>query len=247
MSASNHARWTFVTRRNVLIGIMVFAVAAVLGFWFGGRSRSRQPEWDSGLRDTKPRSPSRSVGQAPQAGSATDAGRSGSPPAREGGGGSTGKGGPGEGGETQEEGQGGAGSDGRRSSGGAADGSPNGGDSKGGPVAGNQPADAGGTGDDAARPPAALPGRPRPKPRYDAKTACEVAERRLRQAESNRADGDPQNAYAAALDAFEALEPHAATDDYCRQLLGRAKRMLAELAESQNRQTRSLAVPTYFE
>jgi hypothetical protein len=74
-----------------------------------------------------------------------------------------------------------------------------------------------------------------------------VAERKLRQADSNRSDGDLANAYTAALEAFEAVEPHAEADTTCRQLLARAKRLLAEIAEKQNRKTAPRALPTLFE
>jgi hypothetical protein len=60
-------------------------------------------------------------------------------------------------------------------------------------------------------------------------------------------EGDNPNAYSAALEAFEAVEPHAQTDDGCSQLLARAKRMLADLAESLNRDAPPRAVPTYFQ
>jgi hypothetical protein len=114
-------------------------------------------------------------------------------------------------------------------------------------VAGNEAGTAAGTGNDSSQAPAALPGRPRPKPRYDAATSVEVAERHLRQAAADRTAGDLGAAYGKAVEAFEAVEPHAATDDACKQMLARAKRMCTELAESQNRENRPQPVPTLFE
>lgn len=181
------------------------------------------------------------AGEGSGAGGASGAGEGGS-----GGGGSgqgEGAGVAADGAEESGEGSGGGGSSGDASKG-VADG---GGGKEGGSVAGNEPGGEGGTAGEGSLPPAALPGRPRPKPLYDAKAAADVAERRLRQAETYRSDGDKSNAYAVALEAFETVEPHVATDDACRQLLGRAKRMLADLAESLNRETAPRPVPTYFQ
>lgn len=227
------------------------AASVLVGYLITGCSCTRRPEWDSGLRETEPMSTSARGGSAANgegdaavgasgAGMAGGVGDSGS------GGGGSGQG-EGVGGAADGKGTGGAGAGDSGSSGDAADGAADGGGKSGGAAAGTQPGGQGGTADNASIPPAALPGRPRPKPLYDAKTAADVAERRLRQANSIRSDGDLGNAYAAALEAFEAVEPHAPTDDACKQLRGRAKRLLGDIAEKLNHETSPRAVPTYFQ
>jgi len=104
-----------------------------------------------------------------------------------------------------------------------------------------------GAGNDAAEPPAALPGRPRVQPQYDAATAAQVAGRQLRGAEDRKNRGDFSGAYESAVEAFQAVEPHAAADDACAKLLARAKHLLAELAEKQKRKDPARDVPTFFE
>jgi hypothetical protein len=114
-------------------------------------------------------------------------------------------------------------------------------------VAGNRAGEAAGIGTDPSQSPAALPGRPRPKPRYDATTAAAVAERHLKRAASHRSSGDLGNAYADAIQAFEAVEPHATSDDACKHALARARTMLQDLAERQNRKPIPRATPSYLE
>lgn len=231
---------------------IAITMGVVIGPLIGGCSCSRRPEWDSGLRDSEPESSAAQSGASSMGGGAPvgeGSGTGGASEAGEGGasGGGSGQS-PGAGGAAVGAGKGGEGSGGSGSSGDASKGVADGGGGKeGGSVAGNQTRGKGGTAGDESLRPAALPGRPRPKPLYDAHAAAEVAERRLRQAETHRSDGDKSNAYGVALEAFEAVEPHAATDDACRQLLGRAKRILADLAESLNRESPTRAVPTYFQ
>lgn len=228
------------------LGVVATTLAVVLGSALGGCSCTRRPEWDSGLERRE--RPTRQAGGTEAGGSATPgtAGSGSGNGGGEGGGGGTGAG-TGAGGGGSGTGEQGEGDSGRGPAGGngagATDGSAKGGQEVAGPGSGT----AAGTGDEAAQPPAALPGRPRPKPRYDAGTASEVAERKLRSAEASQRKGDLGEAYAAALEAFEAVEPHAATDDACKAAFSRAKQMLTELAESQNRKTRPRAVPTLFE
>jgi hypothetical protein len=228
------------------LGFAATTLAVVLGSTISGCSCTRRPEWDSGLERRE--RPTRQAGGTESGGSATPgtAGSGSGNGGGEGGGGGSGAGagagGGGSGTGEQGEGNGGRGPAGGRGAG-MADGSAQGSPEVAGPGSGT----AAGTGDEAAQPPAALPGRPRPKPRYDAGTASEVAERKLRSAEASQRKGDLGEAYDSALEAFEAVEPHAATDDSCKAAFSRAKRLLTELAESQNRKTRPRAVPTLFE
>jgi|688.fasta_scaffold14562_8 hypothetical protein len=230
---------------------LVLVFAATMFMTACGCSCSRRPEWDSGLRDTEP------AKQAQRGGA--DAGRTASSRQGSGTGDGSGQGagdggkegggtGEGAGGSGKDPGTGGKGSGDRGAAGEGTSGSPDGDSQAGGaPVAGNEAGTAAGTGNDSSQAPAALPGRPRPKPRYDAATSVEVAERHLRQAATDRTAGDLGAAYGKAVEAFEAVEPHAAIDDACKQTLARAKRMCTELAESQNRENRPQPVPTLFE
>jgi hypothetical protein len=228
------------------LGVVATTLAVVLGSAISGCSCTRRPEWDSGLERRE--RPARQPGGTESGGSATpgNAGSgSGNGGDERGGGGTgagTGAGGGGSGTGEQGQGDGGRGPGGGNGTG-TADGPAKGSQEVAGPGSG----EAAGTGDDAAQPPAALPGRPKPKPLYDAGTASEVAERKLRSAEASQRKGDLGEAYAAALEAFEAVEQHAATNDACKAGLARAKQMLTELAENQNRKTRPRAVPTLFE
>lgn len=228
------------------LGFVATTLAVVLGSAISGCSCTRRPEWDSGLERRE--RPNRQAAGTEAGGSATPgtAGSGSGNGGDEGGGAGTGAGTGAGGGAsgTGEQGQGDGGSGPAGGNGtGTTDGSAKGGQEVAGPGSGT----AAGTGDEAAQPPAALPGRPRPKPRYDAGTASEVAERKLSSAEASQRKGDLGEAYAAALEAFEAVEPHAAANDACKAALARAKQMLTELAESQNRKTRPRAVPTLFE
>jgi hypothetical protein len=160
--------------------------------------------------------------------------------------GSGGSGGTGEGGQDNA-GAGGGGAPGKDSS--AASGSAQGGGAAadGKPMAGSGDGNAMGLGDDQTKPPAALPGQRKQPPRYDAAEAVQVAERELRRAVDRKNRNDFGAAYAAAVEAFHAVEPHAATDDTCAKILARAKRLLAELAEKQTRTNPPRSVPTFFE
>lgn len=231
---------------------LVLVFAASMFITAGGCSCSRRPEWDSGLRDTDPAKQAQrggadagstaSSGQGSGTGDGSGQGAGGG--GKEGGGQGTGEG---AGGSGKDAGTGGKGSGDRGAVGEGTSGSPDGGSQAGAaPVAGNEAGTAAGTGNDSSQTPAALPGRPRLKPRYDAATAVEVAERHLRQAAADRTAGDLGSAYSKAVEAFEAVEPHAATDDACKQALARAKQMCAELAKSQNRETVPQPVLTFF-
>lgn len=229
--------------------LLLLLTAGCLGPLFAGCSCTRRREWDSGLRETErsPGAKAEGKGDAPGQGSGSGSGNGSGNGNGDGSGGGLGSG-DGAGGAASNAGQGGEGSGSKGEAGEAADGAAGGGaKAGGGPVAGNQSGEAAGTGNEASQPPAALPGRPRPKTRYTASTAVEVAERHLRRAAANRDAGDLGNAYSEALEAFEAVEPHAASDNACQQLLSRAKRLCAELAESQNRDAQPRRVPTYFE
>lgn len=220
-------------------------LAITLGSILGGCSCSRRPEWESGLerRDRPTRQTGGTeLGNSAIPGDAGDGSGNGAGGAGDGAGGGSGTNGGASG--TGEQGQGDGGSGPAGGSGaGTADGSASGRQ----PVAGPGSGSAAGAGDAPDQPPAALPGRPLPKPRYDAAKATEVAENHLDRAVVSQRRGDLNNAYAEALEAFEAVEPHAATDESCKAVLSRAKRMLAELAESQNLKTRPRNVPTLFE
>lgn len=231
--------------------VLVFAASMFITAGCGGCSR--RPAWDSGLRDTEPTKQAQSGGakaastasSGQGSGTGDGSGQGAGDGGREGGGHGTGEG---AGGSGKDAGTGGKGSGDRGAAVEGASGSPDGGSQAGGaPVAGNEAGTAAGTSNDSSQAPAALPGRPRPKPRYDAATAVEVAERYLRQAAADRTVGDLGAAYGKAVEAFEAVEPHAAIDDACKQTLARAKRMCTELAESQNRENRPQPVPTLFE
>jgi hypothetical protein len=228
------------------LGLVATTLVVVLGSAVSGCSCTRRPEWDSGLERRE--RPTRQTGGTEAGGSATPgaAGSGSGNGGGEGGGGGTGAG-TGAGGGASGTGEQGQGDGGRGPAGGNGTGTADGPTKGSQEVAGPGSGTAAGAGDETAQPPAALPGRPRPKPRYDAGTASEVAERKLRSAEASQRKGDLGEAYAAALEAFEAVEPHAATDDSCKVALSRAKQMLTELAESQNRKTRPRAVPTLFE
>lgn len=232
---------------RIVAPLTLFAFVC-LGPLFGGCSCTRQPAWDSGLRDSEHTSGADTNGANPVAEQDSQEG-SGSGTANQpgdSGNGASAAGGAGIAATDGEKGVEGSAADGK--AGESADGSAEGGTrTDGTPLAGNEAGKAAGTGDDASEAPAALPGRPRPKPRYDAATAVEVAERHLRRASSNRADGDIAEAYGEALAAFEAVEPHAAADSDCSKMLGRAKRVLADLAELHNRESSPRPVPTLFE
>lgn len=240
------------------------AVMLLIGL-IPGCSCSKRPEWDSGLRNGRGKAPGptaaanlgRDKGGAGQGGSGesglgsgsgsgqTGAGRGAGGEADGGGGIAAGQGDQGAGSES---GKGGEGSGGEGKAGAGDSGSPGGGSTPvGGTIAGNGSGTAAGTADDSSQPAAALPGRPRPRPTYDAATAVDVADKHLQRAARHKTAGDPGNAYAEAIEAFEAVEPHADTDDGCKRMLGRAKRMCEELAEIQNRKARPQPVPTLFE
>ena len=230
-----------------LTAVIVFSAAAVLG----GCSCTRQPEWDSGLRDTDRPEPTQrggvDVGNAAKEGEGNGEGSGNG----SGDGSTDGQGqGDGEGsqGAGKGQGEGGEGSGPAGASGDSAGGAAGGGEQDGGAtVAGSRAGEAAGIGTDPTQPPAALPGRPRPKPRYDSATAAAVAERHLKRAASHRSDGDLGNAYADAIQAFEAVEPHATSDDACKHALARARTMLQDLAERQNRKPIPRATPSYLE
>jgi hypothetical protein len=231
---------------------IVFSSAAVLG----GCGCKRQPEWDSGLRATDQPEPTQrggaDVGNGEKAGDGGgDGSGNGSGESSTGGQGQGGQGqGDGEGskGAGKGQGEGGEGSGPAGASGDSAGGAAGGGEQDGGAtVAGSRAGEAAGIGTDPTQPPAALPGRPRPKPRYDSATAAAVAERHLKRAASHRSDGDLGNAYADAIQAFEAVEPHATSDDACKHALARARTMLQDLAERQNRKPIPRATPSYLE
>jgi hypothetical protein len=230
-----------------------FAVALLVAF-IGGCSCSKQPReaWDSGLRRSerdeaqlggasggaaaseRPADGSDDGGGAGSGEGSANGGGQGSGEGRDGGGNDAGQ---------QGEGAGGSGQSGDSANRTAGGGGKAGGDS----VAGNNDADDTGGVGNSSESAAALPGRPQPKPKYDAATAAAVAERHLQRATADRSAGKLEASYEAALEAFEAVEPHAAADNSCKQLLARAKRLLSDLAGSLNRENRPRSVPTYFE
>ena len=224
----------------------------MLGSALVGCSCSRRPEWDSGLQN-RDRPARQTAGNASGGaagggqGSGEGSGAGDGSGAGSGGGGSEAGSGAGSGSAPNGTGKQGQGDDGSGPTGGSGTGSSDGSQSGNQPVASPGSGQAAGAGDAQDQPPAALPGRPRPKPLYDADTASEVAERHLRRAAVSQGQGDLGSAYDAALEAFEAVEPHAANDEACKAVLARAKRMLTDLAERQNRQTPPRAVPTLFE
>lgn len=234
------------TVRSMTTGMAV-VISVVLGSTLVGCSCSRQPEWDSGL--VRHELPSSQKGGTEVGGQAADRGDAGSGDGTgAGGGGHGGDGsGTGQGGIADGTGRGGQGDGGNGQSGGEGKGDADGTVPGGQPVTGVGSGPSGGTGDDAALPAAALPGRPMAKPRYTATEASAVAERQLERAEASRRKRDIATAYDEALEAFEAVAPHAATDDHCNALLTRARRLLSDLAERQNRTTSPRPVPTLFE
>jgi hypothetical protein len=229
----------------ILTIAMVFSSAAVLG----GCSCNRRPEWDSGLRDKDVPEPTQrggaNVGNASKAGDGDGSGNGSGDGSSDGHGQGDGEGSEGAGTGASEggEGSGSAGSSVDSKAGDSGGGKQDGGAA----VAGDRAGDATGISTDPSQPPASLPGRPRPKPRYDATTAAAVAERHLKRAASHRSSGDLGNAYADAIQAFEAVEPHATSDDACKHALVRARTMLQDLAERQNRKPIPQATPSYLE
>jgi hypothetical protein len=235
---------------NVTTMPLVTAVVlpAIMAAVLGGCSR-RPTEWNSGLERLERPNHRTGAGGRDAAGQRPGAGNGSGGASGEGAGdGSGGTGGGGTsgtgGGKGPAEGAGASASNDAESSGGSSPGGPS---SEGQPVAGSTAGSAAGAAAEASAPPAALPGKPSAKPSYDAATAAQVGERELRRAETRRSRGDLSTAYDAALEAFEAVEPHAAADEACRGLLARAKRLLADLAAKLNRQNQPRDQPTFFE
>jgi len=115
------------------------------------------------------------------------------------------------------------------------------------PVAGNEEQETSGATDMADKPAAALPGRPAVKPRYSAADAVPIAEAALADAMAARRRNNLSAAYGAALDAFEAVHPHADGHESCRELAARANRLLKEVADQQGRRYKPQPVITIFE
>jgi hypothetical protein len=115
------------------------------------------------------------------------------------------------------------------------------------PVMGNEEQETSGATDIPDEPPAALPGRPAVKPRYSAADALPIAEAALAVATAARRRNDLSAAYGAALEAFEAVHPHADGHESCRELAARANRMLKEVADQQGRRYKPQPVITIFE
>jgi hypothetical protein len=231
-------------------------LALIVGATFDGCSCKKRPEFDTGLTGSD-----RSAGESGGGGTGrgTGAGEGGGTGDGKGPGSGDGTGAGGEGSEgsggsggTGEGGQGGAGQGAGAAPGGDSSGAsgsaPGGGSSADGkPLAGSGTGNAMGAGNDAAEPPAALPGRQRVPPQYDAATAAQVAERALRRAVARKNQSDFSSAYESAVEAFQAVAPHAAADDACAKLLAIAKQLLVELAEKQTRKNPPRSVPTFFE
>jgi hypothetical protein len=112
---------------------------------------------------------------------------------------------------------------------------------------GNDEQETSGATDMADEPPAALPGRPAMKPRYSAADAVPIAEAALADAVAARRRNDLSAAYAAALNAYEAVHPHTKSHEPCRELAARANRLLKEVADQQGRRYKPQPVITRFE
>jgi len=115
------------------------------------------------------------------------------------------------------------------------------------PVMGNEEQETSGATDIPDEPPAALPGRPAVKPRYSAADALPIAEAALADAMAAKRRNDLSAAYSAALEAYEAVHPHTKSHEPCRELAGRANRMLKEVADQQGRRYTPQPVITIFE
>jgi hypothetical protein len=234
---------------------LLFA-ALIVGATFDGCGCKKRPEFDTGLTRSDRFGGESGGGGTGRGNGAGEGGGTGdgTGPGSGDGSGSGGEGSEGSGGSggTGEGGQGGAGQGAGAAPGAASSGdsgsAPGGGSSADGkPLAGSGTGNAMGAGNDAAEPPAALPGRQRVPPQYDAATAAQVAERALRRAVDLTNKSDFSGAYESAVEAFQAVEPRAAADDACAKLLARSKELLAELAEKQKRKTPPRDVPTFFE
>jgi hypothetical protein len=114
-------------------------------------------------------------------------------------------------------------------------------------VAGNESGIAAGIADAQNQQPAALPGRPAAKPKFTAEQAIPVAEAALDEAAAAQRNGHLVAAYESALRGYEAVSPHVGASDACRDLAGRATRLLKDLAEHQNRKIKPQPVETIFE
>lgn len=245
-------------RGNSALGPILLSLVL---FTAGCSCRRTAEDYESGLRESFPnRSPSRNVGEetsrrGPTVPPDSAAGRGGAGTAAEGR--------SGDGGES-------------RGTGGAEEGSGNGGDVAGGagrggaepgeatpnaaategtataggrgnqPVMGNEEQETAGATDMADEPAAALPGRPAVKPRYSAADAVPIAEAALADATAAKRRNDLAAAYAAALEAFEAVHPHVNGHESCRELAARANRLLREVADQQGRRYKPQPVHTEF-
>lgn len=142
--------------------------------------------------------------------------------------------------------QAGAGGGGSRTESAAGNAAGAGTDKEGRPVAGNEAASGAGVADALDQPAAALPGRRAEQPNYTAAQAVPVAQAALDEAAAAKRRNDFSSAYDAALRGYEAVLPHAATDETCGALATSASRLMKELAERQNRTYKPQSVETIF-
>jgi hypothetical protein len=245
-------------RVDSALGSILLMVVLLAG---GCSCRRTAEEYDTGLRASFPNpSPSRNGGDE-----ASPRGTAASPDsaAGRGGAGTVAEGGSGDGGESRgtggaEEGSGNggvAGGAGRAEAepgeaapnAAAPEGTATAGGSDNQPVMGNEGQETSGATEIADEAPAALPGRPAVKPRYSAADAVPIAEAALADAVAARRRNDLSAAYAAALNAYEAVHPHAKSHEPCRELAARANRLLKEVADQQGRRYKPQPVKTSFE
>lgn len=241
--------WSWVASGTAVLAVSLLTV---------GCSCRPTEEFDSGLGGGRRKRPS-DVDHGPNAGAAqrgtadgvtTGAGNAGGT----GGGGNSGAGvgsaaagsgsGAGDPGDGAE--QAGAGGGGSRTEAAAGNAAGAGSDNEGRPVAGNEAADGAGVADAPDQPAAALPGRRAAKPKYTAAQAVPVAQAALDEAAAAKRRNDFSSAYDAALRGYEAVLPHAATDETCGALATSASRLMKELAERQNRTFKPQPVETIF-
>lgn len=94
------------------------------------------------------------------------------------------------------------------------------------------------------RPAAALPGRAPVKPALSATDAAKSARRLLQRAQQLLRDANPAAAAAAAIEAYDQVLPHAASDADCKKICGQLEGVLTAAGR---RLDRVDPVPTRFE
>jgi type IV secretory pathway VirB10-like protein len=106
-----------------------------------------------------------------------------------------------------------------------------------------EPSEAAADGASSARDRAAFPGRQSRNKPLSASAAAGRAREHLARARQARMRGDPEATHEAALDAYEAASPHAATDERCREACEAAAKVVSETAP----RARPTGGPTSFE